>query len=81
MGGNWRVALSRASQKPTDQIWCLDITHLGLPEGFTYLVAIMDWFSRYVIAWELFNSMENAFCVAALERALATRRQPEIHNT
>lgn len=64
-----------------DQVWCADITYVGLPEGFAYLVAIMDWFSRYVIAWELSNSMESAFCVNALERALATRRQPEIHNT
>jgi putative transposase len=64
-----------------DQVWCADITYVGLPEGFAYLVAIMDWFSRYVVAWELSNSMETAFCVAALERALATRRQPEIHNT
>ena len=64
-----------------DQVWCADITYVGLPEGFAYLVAIMDWFSRYVIAWELSNSLESAFCVAALERALAMRRQPEIHNT
>lgn len=64
-----------------DQVWCADITYVGLPEGFAYLVAIMDWFSRYVIAWELSNSMESAFCVAALERALATCRVPEIHNT
>ena len=64
-----------------DQVWCADITYIGLPGGFAYLVAIMDWFSRYVIAWELSNSLESAFCVAALERALATGRQPEINNT
>lgn len=64
-----------------DQVWCADITYVGLPEGFAYLVAIMDWFSRYVIAWELSNSLESAFCVATLERALATGRRPEIHNT
>lgn len=64
-----------------DQVWCADITYVGLPEGFAYLVAIMDWFSRYVIAWELSNSLESAFCVATLERALSTRHQPEIHNT
>jgi putative transposase len=64
-----------------DQVWCADITYVGLREGMAYLVAIMDWFSRYVLAWELSNSMEGAFCVAALERALAGRRQPEIHNT
>jgi len=63
-----------------DQVWCADITYIGLPEGFAYLVAIMDWFSRYVLAWEVSNSMESAFCVSALERALS-RRRPEIHNT
>jgi putative transposase len=64
-----------------DHVWCADITYIGLPEGFAYLVAIMDWFSRYVLAWEVSNSMESAFCVSALERALARRRRPEIHNT
>ncbi len=64
-----------------DQVWCADITYVGLPKGFAYLVAVMDWFSRYVIAWELSNSMESSFCVSTLERALSTRRQPEIHNT
>lgn len=64
-----------------DQVWCADITYVGLPEGFAYLVAIMDWFSRYVLAWEVSNSMESAFCVSALERALSRRRRPEIHNT
>lgn len=52
-----------------------------MPEGFAYLVAIMDWYSRYVISWELSNSLESAFCVSALERALSRRRRPEIHNS
>ena len=52
----------------------------GVAARLAYLVAIMDWFSRYVLAWEVSNSMESAFCVSALERALAERR-PEIHNT
>jgi putative transposase len=64
-----------------DQVWCADITYVGLPAGFAYLVAIMDWFSRYVLAWELSNSLESAFCLSALERALSGRRHPEIHNT
>jgi putative transposase len=63
-----------------DQVWCADITYVGLSEGVAYLVAIMDWFSRYVLAWELSNSMESAFCASALERALSGRR-PQIHNT
>ena len=64
-----------------DQVWCADITYVGIPGGFAYLVAIMDWFSRYVLAWEVSNSLESAFCVSALERALSRRRRPEIHNT
>jgi putative transposase len=61
-----------------DQVWCADITYVGLPDGFAYLVAIMDWFSRYVLAWEVSNSLESSFCVSALERALARGRHPEI---
>jgi putative transposase len=49
-----------------DQVWCADIIYIGLPEGFAYLMAIMDWFSRYVLAWEVSNSMESAFCVSAM---------------
>jgi putative transposase len=64
-----------------DQVWCADITYIGLPNGFGYLVAIMDWFSRYVIAWEVSNSMESDFCVSALQRALSAGRIPKIHNT
>jgi putative transposase len=60
-----------------DQVWCADITYVGLPDGFAYLVA----FSRYVLAWEVSNSLESSFCVSALERALARGRHPEIHNT
>jgi len=64
-----------------DQVWSVDITYIALLGGFAYLVAILDWFSRYVVAWELSNSLEAAFCVAALERALSTGRQPEIQNS
>jgi transposase InsO family protein len=78
--GRYRYLLRDLKVTRPDQVWRADITYIGLPDGFAYLVAIMDWFSRYVIAWELSNSMESAFCVAALERALATRRQPEIQH-
>jgi putative transposase len=81
LAGRYPYLLKGLAITRPDQVWCADITYIGLPNGFAYLVAIMDWFSRYVIAWELSNSMESAFCVAALERALATRRRPEIHNT
>lgn len=63
-----------------DQVWCSDITYIPLRHGFAYLVAVMDWFSRYVLAWELSMSLESGFCVAALEMAL-TISQPEIFNT
>lgn len=63
-----------------NQVWCADITYLPLRRGYLYLVAVMDWFSRYVLAWELSNSMETAFCLQALNRALILGK-PEISNT
>jgi len=63
-----------------NQVWSTDITYIRLQGGFVYLAAVIDWFSRYVLAWELSTSLEADFCVAALERALATQR-PEIFNT
>jgi putative transposase len=64
-----------------DQVWCADITYIRLAVGFAYLVAVMDWFSRYVLSWELSNTLDASFCVEALEQALATGRRPEIFNT
>jgi putative transposase len=63
-----------------NQVWCSDITYVRLHRGFTYLTVVMDWFSRYVIAWELSTTMEADFCVRCLQRALETRK-PEIFNT
>ena len=63
-----------------DQVWCANITYVPMRRGHLYLVAVMDWFSRYVLAWELSNSLETAFCTSALERALAGGA-PEIFNT
>ncbi len=63
-----------------DQVWSADITYVPLRRGFRYLVAVLDWFSRYVLSWRLSNSLETTFCVEALEEALAGRR-PEIFNT
>ena len=63
-----------------DQVWATDITYLRLARGFGYLVAIMDWFSRYVVAWELAPTLDADFCVRALTRALA-RTRPEIFNS
>jgi putative transposase len=64
-----------------DQVWCADITYIRLYRGFAYLVAVMDWFSRCVLAWELSNTLDANFCVAALRQALAMGRQPTIFNT
>ena len=63
-----------------DQVWSSDITYIRLAQGWVYLVAILDWYSRYVVTWEVSNSLDSAFCVAALERALA-QTQPGIFNT
>lgn len=68
-----------AIERP-DHVWASDITYIGLRGGFLYLVAVLDWYSRYVLSWELSNSLDAAFCLTALERALADRR-PEIFNT
>lgn len=63
-----------------NQVWGSDITYIGLSKGWVYLVAIIDWFSRYVVSWKLSNSLETDFCVCALEEAFGKGR-PEIFNT
>ena len=63
-----------------NQVWATDITYIPMARGFLYLVAIMDWHSRYVLAWRLSNTLEVDFCVAALEEALSKGR-PQIFNT
>lgn len=64
-----------------DQVWCSDITYVPMACGFLYLVAVMDWWSRYVLAWELSNSLDSEFCIRAWTAALASGRQPLISNT
>lgn len=63
-----------------NQVWCADITYIKLVHGFLYLVAIMDWFSRYVISWKLSISLEAEFCLRALNNALRFSR-PDIFNS
>jgi putative transposase len=63
-----------------NQVWSADITYVPLRRGFLYLVAILDWYSRYVLTWKLSNSLDEVFCVEALEEALTDAR-PEIFNT
>jgi putative transposase len=64
-----------------DQVWCSDITYVPMAYGFMYLVAVMDWWSRYVLAWELSNSLDSEFCIRAWNSALAGGRVPLISNT
>jgi len=64
-----------------NQVWAADITYVPIGRGFLYLVAIIDWASRAVLAWRLSNTMDVAFCVDALDEALARFGRPEIFNT
>jgi putative transposase len=69
------LAIERANQ-----VWCADITYIPIGHGFLYLMAVIDWASRAVLAWGLNNSMDNSFCIAALHEALARFGRPEIFN-
>jgi putative transposase len=71
-----KLAISRPNQ-----VWAADITYIPMAHGFAYLVAIIDWYSRRVLAWRLSNTLESTFCIAALEQALASFPKPEIFNT
>lgn len=64
-----------------NQVWCSDITYIHLTHGYAYLVAIMDWYSRYVLTWRLSNSLETTFCLDALQEALEGFGRPDIFNT
>ena len=76
----WPYLLKNMAIKQPDQVWCTDITYIPMPNGFMYLVAVMDWFSRYVLAWELSNSLDTDFCLVALNKAFAFG-QPLIFNS
>ena len=65
----------------SNQVWCADITYIPMAKGWVYLVAIMDWYSRRVLAWRLSITMETGFCVEALQEALEKHGSPEIFNT
>ena len=64
-----------------NQVWCTDLTYIPLARGFLYPVAIMDWWSRKVLAWRLSNTMEAEFCIDALEEAMDRHGKPEIFNS
>ncbi|QJW93743.1 Mobile element protein [Frigoriglobus tundricola] len=69
------VAIERA-----DQVWSADITYIPMPTGFMYLAATIDWFSRYVVAWKLSNTLDGSFCQDMLDEALS-RGRPQVFNT
>jgi putative transposase len=69
------VAITRV-----DQVWSADITYVPMASGFMYLAAVIDWYSRYVIAWRLSNTLDGSFCLEMLEEALS-RGRPEVFNT
>jgi len=69
-----------AIERP-NQVWAADITYIPIGRGFLYLVAVIDWASRAVLAWRLSNTMDVSFCVSALEEAMARFGRPEIFNT
>jgi len=64
-----------------NQVWASDITYIPMAHGFGYLVAIIDWLSRYVLSWRLSNTLETTFCLEALQEALSRYGRPEIFNT
>ena len=64
-----------------DQVRCTDITYIRMSGGFVYLTAVMDWYSRFVLSWEVSITMDTEFCVSALERSLRLYGSPEIFNT
>ena len=64
-----------------NQVWAMDLTYIPMARGFVYLAAVVDWFSRRVLAWRLSITMEAAFCIEALEEALVRYGRPEIFNT
>ncbi len=64
-----------------NQVYCTDITYIPMRQGFLYLVAVMDWYSRKVLSWRLTNSLDTAPCIEALEEAIATYGKPDIFNS
>jgi putative transposase len=75
------LSAEECGDRSAQSVWCADITYIPMRRGFLYLVAIMDWYSRKVLAWRLPNSMDAEFCVEALKEAIASHSTPEIFNT
>jgi putative transposase len=64
-----------------NQVWAMDITYIPMARGFAYLAAVIDWFSRKVLAWKLSITLDTGFCIEAVEEALAKYGKPEVFNT
>jgi putative transposase len=64
-----------------NQVWATDITYIPMAKGFAYLVAIMDWAARKVLAWRISNTLTTDFCIEALQEAIRRYGKPEIFNT
>ena len=77
----WPYLLRGLTIDRPDQVWCADLTYIPMRRGFLYLVAVMDWATRKVLAWRLSNTMDADFCIEALEEALARHGPPGIFNT
>lgn len=76
----YKYLLRRISIKKPNQVWGVDITYIRMLQGWVYLVAIMDWFSRFVLSWEISITLESQFCVQCLNNALKIAK-PKIHNS
>ena len=77
----WPYLLRGLTIDRPNLVWCADITYIPMRRGFLYLVAVMDWATRRVLAWRVSNTMDVAFCIEVLEDALARFGRPEIFNT
>ncbi len=77
----YRYLLRRLVIDRPNQVWATDITYVPIRGGFIYLCAVIDWYSRAVLAWELSNTLDAGFCVRAVQRAMAQYGIPEIFNT
>jgi putative transposase len=77
----WPYLLRDLTIDRPNHVWCSDITYIPMQRGFLYLVAVMDWASRRVLAWRLSNTMDVEFCIEAVEDAMARHGRPEIFNT
>lgn len=78
---HWPYLLSGVKIERPNQVWSADITYIPMGHGFMYLVAVVDWYSRKILSWELSNSMEGSFCVEALLKALYAYGKPETFNS